>query len=94
MRICALDGKGQIMSEEQASFGDGIIAVSDEIIDGCYTVMLICPRGSVVLITKFDALDDDAALVLAQGMLNEHTVELWQGLRFIERFDLTVQSPS
>lgn len=75
------------MAAEQAARADGFLAVSDEIIDGCYLVMMVCPRGSVLLITKFDAQSDDAALVVAQGLRNEHAVELWQGVRFIERFD-------
>ena len=52
-----------------------------------YRALILTHEGLVLRTERVPADDDHAALTLAETLSREHAVELWDGLRFIERFD-------
>ncbi|GLS44230.1 hypothetical protein [Methylobacterium brachythecii] len=52
-----------------------------------YRVMLLDAEENVQALTPIPVLNDEAAKIVAMRMANGLAAELWDGLRFIERFD-------
>ncbi|WP_244029380.1 hypothetical protein [Methylobacterium sp. E-016] len=52
----------------------------------CYRVLLLGPEGQVTRMVPIKARNDLDAERLARGFLDGHGVELWDGMRFMERF--------
>jgi len=52
-----------------------------------YRVFLLDGDDGVRTSLPLTAADDVEALALARAMVDGHSVELWDGVRFIERFD-------
>ena len=52
-----------------------------------YRVMMLRPDGRVATNTPVAAGSDLEALTLAETLRTDLAVELWDGLRFIERFE-------
>ena len=52
-----------------------------------YRAFVVCPDGYVLNTLTFSAFGDDSASAIAEGMVDGHAIELWDGVRFIERFD-------
>lgn len=52
-----------------------------------YRAMVIASDDRVVFQVPLPVRTDEAAKVVAQSMADVRTVEVWDGLRFIERFD-------
>jgi len=52
-----------------------------------YRVFLLDGDGSVRTSFPLTAADDAEVLALAGAMVDGHAVELWDGVRFIGRFD-------
>ena len=44
-------------------------------------------RGREVLHTPISAVGDDEAKTKAQALVDGHAIDLWDGMRFIERFE-------
>lgn len=51
-----------------------------------YRVLLFAKTGAVIGMVRISVQDDDEAIERAKAMVDGHTVELWDGLRFIELF--------
>ncbi|KAB1075089.1 hypothetical protein [Methylobacterium planeticum] len=58
-----------------------------------YRALILTAEGLVLRTERVPAEDDHAALALGERLSGEHAVELWDGLRFIERFDAVVPAP-
>ncbi|MCJ2106755.1 hypothetical protein MKK70_15505 [Methylobacterium sp. E-041] len=54
----------------------------------CYHAFLVNADGRVVRLENLPALDDQDALRQAEAFVAGHAVELWHGMRFMERFPL------
>ncbi len=52
-----------------------------------YRALLLGSSGEIIALTALTARDDDDAMQIAGSMVDGRAVELWDGLRFIERFD-------
>lgn len=52
-----------------------------------YRIQLLTPNHQIISTVVFKARDDVSALEIAEGMVDGHAVELWDDLRFIERFE-------
>lgn len=52
-----------------------------------YRAFILNADGKVLRSAPVPAQDDEAALSLASAMVDGHSVELWDGMRFIEHLD-------
>ncbi|MER2263723.1 hypothetical protein [Methylobacterium oxalidis] len=52
-----------------------------------YRAFILDADGKVLRLAPVSAQDDEAALRLASAMVDGHSVELWDGMRFIEHLD-------
>ncbi|GJE43427.1 hypothetical protein [Methylobacterium soli] len=53
-----------------------------------YRALILSQEGLVLRTERVPADDDPAALAIAETLDGAHAVELWDGLRFIERFEV------
>ena len=53
----------------------------------CYRAVMRNACGGEVLNTPIFALEDDEAKDKARALADGYAVDLWDGMRFIERFD-------
>lgn len=51
-----------------------------------YRLLLLDGSGAVLDSERLEAPGDDEAMAAARARLARHTVELWEGLRFVEQF--------
>lgn len=52
-----------------------------------YRLLYISTSNEVIRVERLNASDDDVAIAVAQELAVTHFVELWDGMRFIERFE-------
>ncbi|GJD93132.1 hypothetical protein OCOJLMKI_0322 [Methylobacterium iners] len=52
-----------------------------------YRALVLYENGRILKTVEFSAWGEGAALAIAKGMVNEHAIELWDGLRFLDRFE-------
>jgi hypothetical protein len=55
----------------------------------CYRVLVLSTTDEVIRTERLPVTSDEEAITLAQAKVDGHSVELWDGLRFTERFDHT-----
>lgn len=53
----------------------------------CYRAVILDACGGAVLSTLVSASGDDEAMDKAQALIDGHAIDLWDGFRFIERFE-------
>ena len=70
------------MQEHRTSGEDGPSSDSRD-----YKVFVLDAEGHVTRTIAFRAFGDAAAMAIAEGLVNGRSVELWEGLRYIERYD-------
>ncbi|MHB2205085.1 hypothetical protein [Methylobacterium sp. CM6257] len=58
-----------------------------------YRLLFIGASNEVLRVERLNASSDDVALAVAQQLAEAHPVELWDGIRFIERFDPSLAAP-
>lgn len=54
----------------------------------CFRAFLIDAAGNIARLVSLVANDDLEASDLAQAMVASHAVDLWDGVRFIDHFDM------
>lgn len=52
-----------------------------------YRVLMLSEGGQVLRMEHLAARDDAEAMRRAHSLVDRHAVELWDGVRFIERFE-------
>lgn len=58
-----------------------------------YRLMFVGAFGEVINVERLNATSDEVAQTVAEQSASTHAVELWQGLRFIERFQPNLPEP-
>jgi hypothetical protein len=53
----------------------------------CYLAIVVRADGSPVVRIPIAKTDDEAAKAQARTLVDGHAVDLWDGLRFVERFE-------
>ena len=51
-----------------------------------YRALLLDLRGKIIRVRSFSASDDEQASGIARDMLDGRAIELWDRIRFIQRF--------
>jgi len=54
--------------------------------DPRYRAILVDVNGCPVQVLPLAAADDDKAVVQARALVDGHSIDLWDGIRFIEHF--------
>lgn len=52
-----------------------------------YRIIMVDDGGKVTSVIPLPVHDDESAIAVAKRMANGLSAELWDGLRYIERFD-------
>jgi len=54
--------------------------------DPRYRAILVDVNGCLIQVLPLAAADDDKAVVQARALVDGHSIDLWDGIRFIEHF--------